>query len=478
MNERPGWQPVRGARDVPPTEQLRLRALQQRLENIGRQWGYQPIDVPLLEQRDLYLKKAGEELVGKLYDFVHHGRALALRPEWTSSVLRAYLRLLRSEPLPVRLAYSGPVLRYERPQRTTYRQFTQVGVELIGGVAPLADAEILGLACLSLDAVGVKNWKLTVGHIGIARTLLAAMRLPERTASQLLWSFERLRREPAQVRAELMSDEAPELFDLGPLQSLPDDQLQHLLLTMLRAVGVPVDNTSREPEAIVARLVRKLRRSEPAAGVEQALAVLTQLSAIRMQPREALQAAAQLLGDEGLSAAPIQELQATLDLLLAQGMPLERIVIDLGMSRGLHYYTGIIFEIEGEDGLQLCGGGRYDDLIASLGGPTTPAVGFAFGLERIAAVAEQRPVVEQPSLVVMTPTSRHAEGLRVAEYLRQRGFLALLDVRGRSLQANLRDAMRRGARAVVEVEDEQTVVWHDVWEGARRGNLAEVVPHL
>ena len=136
MYERLDFEPVRGMRDHLPADQTRLHALRDTLERVLDDWGYEPIDLPVLERRELYLKKSGEELVGKLYDFVHSGRTLALRPEWTASVLRAYLKSLQSDPLPVRLRYAGPVFRYERPQRITYRQFTQVGVELIGGAAP------------------------------------------------------------------------------------------------------------------------------------------------------------------------------------------------------------------------------------------------------------------------------------------------------------------------------------------------------
>ena len=90
-------------RDHLPTEQEHLSRTRAALEGVLDAWGYQEIDLPVLERRDLYLKKVGEDLVGKLYDFTHQGRALALRPEWTASVLRAYLRSLQSEPLPMRL---------------------------------------------------------------------------------------------------------------------------------------------------------------------------------------------------------------------------------------------------------------------------------------------------------------------------------------------------------------------------------------
>src|SRR3954447_10080714 len=286
MYERLDLEPIRGMRDNLPPEQERLVATRATLDQVLDSWGYRPIDLPLLERRDLYLRKAGEELVSKLYDFVHHGRELALRPEWTASVLRAYLKYYKSEPLPIRLRYGGPVFRNERPQRATYRQFTQVGVELVGGLPPRADAEAVALACRGLIAAGVSDWTVTLGHVGVARALLAGLNLPERTASQLLWGMERLRRGGADSLREQL-DAASSLgtqegrFDLGPLVDLPDEQLANLLEMTISAMGLSLDSTSRPPEAIIERLIRKLRRADTAPRLNQAIASLQRLGEAR-----------------------------------------------------------------------------------------------------------------------------------------------------------------------------------------------------
>jgi histidyl-tRNA synthetase len=466
-------EPVRGMHDVLPPQQRSLRAAQTRLEAAIASWGYQFLDLPILERRELYLKKAGEELVGKLYDFEHHGRALALRPEWTASVLRSYLNGLQSEPLPLRLAYSGPVFRYERPQRVTYRQFTQVGVELIGGAAPLADAEAIGLACDGLERAGVRDYRLTVGHIGIVRALLSGLGLADRTANLLLWNMERLRSGQIDaIRRQLNDSHADELFDLGPLAALPDDQLESLLLTMLRAVGLRLDNTTRPPEAIVARLVRKLRRDDPQPRVERALGLMSRLAATYGPPAEALPQLESLFEAEAIDSAPIAELRAILDLLESQHVPVDRLIVDAGLGRGLHYYTGLIFEIYDANGLQLCGGGRYDDLVASLGGRSSvPAVGFAYGLERVAHAAPQPPDESPPAVLVMAAASEHrAAALQTAMRLRERGYVATLDARDRSVSANLRDVVRRRARAVVICDERAPDVtrWQFVAERGER----------
>lgn len=465
-------EPVRGMRDVLPEQQRTLARTQHVLEAELARWGYQMLDLPILERRELYLKKAGEELVGKLYDFVHHSRSLALRPEWTASVMRAYLHELQSEPLPLRLAYSGPVFRYERPQRMTYRQFTQVGVELIGGVAPFADAEVIMLACRGLDRAGVGAYQITIGHIGIIRALLQGLGLADRTVNLLLWNMERLREGQVElIRQQLAEAHGDELFDLGPLAALPDDQLEALLLTMLRAVGQRLDNTTRPPEAIVARLVRKLRRDDPQPRVERALSLMEQLANTRGEPQAALAQLEALFASEQIDPAPINELRTILDQLHAQlstgsAPHASAVTIDAGLGRGLHYYTGLIFEVNTPDGLQLCGGGRYDDLLSSLGGKSaTPAIGFAYGLERVAAAAEVDQGERAPAVLVMASTPEHfTAALTTADQLRARGYIAVVDVRGRTVGANLRDAARRGAAAVVicDAAAPAEVRWHSL----------------
>ena len=254
-------EPVRGMRDVLPGDLAPQLAVAARLEQVLASWGYLPIELPIIEQRDLYGRKLGEELVGKVYEFSFNGRELALRPEWTASVLRAYVGRMQGLPQPLRLRYAGPVFRNERPQRATYRQFTQAGVELIGGAAPRADAECIALACAGLDAAGLRSYRVRVGHIGLIRQLLRALGLAERTQGLLAWSLERMREQGvAAVRARLDAAHSVLPFDAALLDGLTDEQAEALLLGTLQAIGVNLEFGTRSPEAIVGRLVRKLRR--------------------------------------------------------------------------------------------------------------------------------------------------------------------------------------------------------------------------
>lgn len=457
-------------RDVLPHELVSQLETAARLEQVLASYGYQPIELPIIEQRDLYGRKLGEELVGKVYEFSFSGRELALRPEWTASVLRAYVGRLQDQPLPLRLRYSGPVFRNERPQRATYRQFTQVGVELIGGTAPRADAECIALACAGLDAAGVSGYRVRVGHIGLVRGLLRGLGLAERTQGLLAWSLERMREQGiAAVRKRLQAAHGDLPFDAALLEGLDDAQAEALLLGSLQAIGVNLAFGTRSPEAIVGRLVRKLRRDDPQPRVERALALLERLCAIQGPPDSGLAAAAALLAEFDLPAGALDELRAILDAVAAHGVPGERIVLDFGLGRGLHYYTGAIFEIYDRDGLQLCGGGRYDDLVTALGGrQLIPAVGFAYGLERVVSAGD-RPAADRPVaelLVVTADDQSYPYALEVAQALRDRGYIAAVDVRGRSVASNLRDGARRGYAAIVVVgpaeQAQSVVIWRDL----------------
>ncbi|MDW8405985.1 ATP phosphoribosyltransferase regulatory subunit [Chloroflexus sp.] len=457
---------VRGMRDVAPAEYTASRYVQAVLERTMANYGYQMLDTPIIEHRDLYLRKLGEDLVGKVYEFSFGGRDLALRPEWTASVLRAYVAGMQDQPLPLRLSYAGPVFRYERPQRHTYRQFTQIGGEIIGGLPPRADAEAIALACAGLAAAGVTSYTVRIGHIGLVRELLLRFELPERTRGLLVWSLERLRAEgiePVRERVLANLGTPPEGLELPP--GLDDAQAALWLERVLAAMGIDLRTGTRSPAEVIQRLLRTLRRADEQPVVEAALAQLAQLAAISGSPAQALPALAGLFGND---SAAFRELQAILDLLAAHGVPNDRLVIDGALGRGLHYYTGLIFEIYDREGNQLCGGGRYDDLVSALGGrQPTPAVGFAYGLERVMAVATMsEPAKPATVLVAAVSDDDYPYALMVAERIRAGGRAVVLDVRGRSIKDNLRDATRRGFAAAVIVgaaeREGEYVVWRDL----------------
>ena len=461
---------VRGMRDVLPEENLRHQHILAQLNASLVGHGYQAIDLPLLEHRDLYVRKLGEELAGKIYEFSFHGRDLVLRPEWTASVLRAYISKMSDIALPLRLRYSGPVFRYERPQRGTWRQFTQLGVEMIGAAAPRADAEVLGMACAGLQAAAVIGYRITLGHIGIIRSLLGSLGVSERTRSVLTWSLERMRaRGVDAVRDALLNEIEGERegFDTTLLDGLDDTQAEGLLLHTLRSIGVNLQFGTRPPEEIVRRLVRTLRRTDQRATIERAIAFLAELSVVRGAPAATLQVLRDVVSRYALPDPGFAELQSLIDTLPLHGVPLEAVTLDFGLGRGLHYYTGMMFEIDDASGMQICGGGRYDELVTALGGRhSVPAVGFAYGVERL-VLASQSPAPVAPTTVSLIAEGRDAYlyALQCAHQLRAAGFAVVLDERERPVTNHVREAQRRGNICLVVTDADAsnaTLQWRDV----------------
>jgi histidyl-tRNA synthetase len=209
---------------------------------------------------------------------------------------------------------------------------------------------------------------------------------------------------------------------------------------------------------------------------------------VRGTPPAALSAGRDLLEAFGLSAEPLQDLERTIEYLPDFGAGVEHLQVDLGLSRGLQYYTGMVFEIHhgglgGES--QVCGGGRYDDLFRALGGrQSIPASGFAFGVERVglALASEGRSCPPAPAadvFVVAGAPDLVGYALRVARRVRESGRSADLDVTGRPLRASLAYADREGYRRVAIVGEteavQETVRLRDMVDGRERSvPLAEL----
>jgi histidyl-tRNA synthetase len=456
---------VRGTNDFVPPEAAALRRLERALQRFVALYGYLPIATPVLENTDLFLRKSGEEIATRMYAFTHWNRRLCLRPEFTASVIRAYVQHLQDRPLPLRLAYSGPTFRYEKPQRGRYRQFTEVGGELLGVGGPAADAEVLQVACGALESVGVQGYRLTVGHLGVALQLLAQLGIDERGQALIVGQLEPLARQ--QVDAHAVVDRialllgAPSAETGEEADEAPDGALSELLAEvgpeaaariateLLHHASLPLDGGVRTPTEIVQRLLAKAARPDPTPQVRTAVEFLQQLRGLAGPPDTALVGLGQLLRTYRLDPTPLEEIEGALTLFALYGARPGQVVVDLSLARGLRYYTGLVFEIydDGPEGpLQLCGGGRYDDLVRALGGrESVPACGFSIGLERTKLALERRSALPRPQapvqvLVVPVAEDDLTAAIGAAESLRGRGLRVELDLRGRGPRAALRYA--------------------------------------
>ena len=170
----------RGTRDFLPDEMQKRTYLREVFEKVFCSFGYREVQTPTFEQLELFTAKSGEGIIDELYDFVDKGdRKLALRPELTAPVMRMYVDSLQMEPKPLKLFYFGNCFRYDRPQKGRYREFWQLGCELIGTESECAIAELIALAYSSLKAAGLKKIELNIGDLKIIKALFRRLGLSD-----------------------------------------------------------------------------------------------------------------------------------------------------------------------------------------------------------------------------------------------------------------------------------------------------------
>lgn len=446
---------VRGMNDIPATLHAAHEALAADILAVCARAGYALTDFPVIESTELFLRKAGEERVQQMYAFRYRNRDLCLRPEFTASVVRSTIATMQSAPLPIRVAYHGPVFRYERPGQARYRQFTEVGIELLGAATAAADAEVIGTAVTALRAAGVGDVRIVLGHVGIVRGFLAGLALDERVREWLVWSMERLR--PDDPRGERIHPALAAMLDeevqtVAPTAVQPPDR--DAFLSLLREAGISLDGHRRTPEEIAEGLIRKIARRAEGNDVRRALDFLRRLVLLRGVPGEVFPRLEALLAAEQMEMDAVARLRAVIDLLGAYEIRPEQVILDLGLGRGLHYYTGVLFELYADSSEQLGGGGRYDDLATILGSrQSLPAVGFSLGVERVYdALAEaQSDDGQLPTVVVGYGEGKDMRGAAaLAQALRAAGWMALLDVRDRTPNAAIKHA--RSLRALAYAE--------------------------
>jgi ATP phosphoribosyltransferase regulatory subunit len=175
-----------GVRDLLFADAEAWRLLETELRRTWSAWGYREIILPTFEYANTLATDVGAEIDAELYRFFdRQGRTLALRADMTIPTARVVGTRLYDQPLPLRIAYAGSVFRYEPPRAGRQHEFTQAGVELIGAPSRAADAETVALAVAALRASGLPEFRVTLGHVGFFRGLLAALALPDKVSGRL-----------------------------------------------------------------------------------------------------------------------------------------------------------------------------------------------------------------------------------------------------------------------------------------------------
>ena len=376
-------QRVRGTQDIFGEEQRRFAHVLSTFERVRGLYCFQRVDVPVFEATEVFARSIGEttDVVSKeMYTFPDRGGdSLTLRPEFTAGIARAYLGNGWQQYAPLKLATSGPVFRYERPQKGRFRQFHQIDAEVIGAAEPAADVELLAMADQLLRELGIEGVTLQLNTLGDAETRDA-------------W------------RAALVAH-----FE-GARDALSPDSVERLAKNPLRILD---SKDARDREI-----------ADAAPGID-----------------------AFLTSEAG---AFFEAVTSELD---AAGVAWVR---NARLVRGLDYYRHTAFEFVtdrlGAQGTVLAGG-RYDGLIGSLGGPETPGVGWAAGVERLAMLLEEP--IQQGLQIAVVPDRPELEGLALETLIRLRrgGVTSELAFRGNA-KKQVEQAKKRGLDGVLFVRSD------------------------
>lgn len=415
------FQSLPGFRDFYPQDFVARSHIFAAWREAARTYGFEEYDGPPLEPLELYVEKSGPEIVTQLYSFTDKGgREVALRPEMTPTLARMAGARARALPKPLRWFTVPQLFRYERTQRGRLREHFQWNADIVGEEAVDADAEVLGVALESLRLLG----------LGAADVVARVndRRLMERV-----------------VRGALGESTDP----------LP--------------VYAAIDKLERDS---LDRLSAKLR-SETSSSAE---AVGELLGFLGADP--SLDELGSRYGDVAGVPAEIERLQAYFAALEQLGFR-EFVTFDARIVRGLAYYTGIVFEIFDRRGelRAVCGGGRYDGLLAAVSGEDLPAVGFGMGDVVLGELLAERGLLPDPKpavdyYLVAIGESERPLVRQLAGRLRRAGLSALYSLKGVAVGKQFKEAASRGARSVIVLGPEEVaagvVVLRDMATGEER----------
>jgi histidyl-tRNA synthetase len=390
---------VRGTRDLLPPDTALWNFVEAAVRDVFRAYNFQEIRTPIFEETQLFARSVGEEtdIVSKeMYTWEDRARAesekgqsLTLRPENTAGVVRAYIEHKLWERGLNKLYYIGPQFRRERPQKGRYRQFYQIGAEVIGPPAsgsesPARDAEVIELLATLLDRLGITGWNLQLNSVGCV-------------------------------------NDRP-LFNEALGKALEPVVSKMCVDCQRRAVTNPLrvfDCKVPEDQPIIEKLPRI---------------------------------------SDFLDEACRTHFEEVKQILTAVGVPF---TVNDRLVRGLDYYTRTAFEFtHGALGAQnaILGGGRYDGLSESLGGPSAPGIGFAIGEDRLVmSLKESAEAVLRKPDVYVAPlgAGMNKEAARLSRELRRHDLVVELGDENFRLKKSFEAATRTGAAYILIVGENE-----------------------
>ena len=413
--------------------------------------GYERTETPMLEQTELYLRKSGGALASRLYDFLEPGGfAVSLRPEFTSAILR-YIADTTDLNGTFRLMYDGPVFRYAGPEEEDgdkERQFVQLGAEMIGPPHRSADGEIIAMSLEGLDALGINNPRVVVGHVGVILAALGEFNLSERAKLFLVNSIGELKKGQLDVitkRAAKLGFAANIVIDDARLIAERNRLASRIQLVTKGDPGAPLDDKTglRTTSDIISRLSRKMSQADNPENFKQALKMLSRLTQVNGPVKEAVARATEIFSSNGIKNNLVCDLTEVLNAAEIEGVTGDRIEVDFGLVRDIAYYTGVLFDIYAGDNndTAMGGGGRYDGLTRALGYKRdVPALGFAYNLDAvIAAVPNNMESVDEPLAISPVESGSVKSAVIKARRLRaagQRAYVTFVNPEGPASNRN------------------------------------------
>jgi histidyl-tRNA synthetase len=378
-------QPVRGTRDLLPEESRRHRHVVDTARRTAALYGYDEIAVPIFEFTEVFQRTLGDtsDIVTKeMYTFTDRGgEQLTLRPEATAGIMRALISGGLSQNLPLKLFCTGPMFRYERPQKGRYRQFHQIDIELLGVADPLADVEVIAVGAHILEALGVLGkTTLELNTLGDTESRAAY----RKTLVDYLGNYR-----------DKLSEDSRSRLERNPLRILDSkDEGDKRIVAQAPIFFDYLNEASRD-------FFKKVQDSLTTLGI-----------AFTLNPR---------------------------------------------IVRGLDYYCHTVFEFTttalGSQGAVLAGG-RYDGLAETMGGPATPAIGWAAGIERLAMLIGEVAPAARPVAVIPIGAEAESTALEVARDLRHRGIAVELGFSG-NLSRRMKRANKLNARAAILLGEDE-----------------------
>lgn len=377
-------QTVKGMRDILPEEQKFWRYVIKKSESLAEDYGFERIDTPFLESADLFIKTAGDgsDIVEKeIYSLkTKGGDELALRPEGTASIARAYIENgMNVKPHPIKLFYTGPMFRHDQPQHGRWRQHYQFGIETLGDASEVVDAELIFLGYKLIQSIGLDNYNVHINSMGDANC------------------------RPAYLRA------LKDYYKNKTKKVCPQCRIRFKknVIKMLDCKEESCKEITKDAPPIIDFLDEECRK----------------------------------------------HFRRVLEFLDEVKVPY---ILNPLLVRGLDYYTRTVFEFLPDDEnapkLSILSGGRYDKLIESIGGPKTPAAGWAMGIDRVILALKEKNVSvpeigpKAKVFLVQLGDSAKKKSLSLFENLRKAGIPVKSSLGRDSIKAQLRIANRLGVR--------------------------------